>query len=158
MFIKYQSRISYWNGICILKLIEAAKCFIKTLDFFNLQTNSVFGFHCRLLSVLCNKQVQSEKKPSSLKEQLAYVTPLVEDLKLRKEERFKQFADINAQIEKITGEILGYSHIINSVNSMNLDDQDLSLRKLTEYQSHLRNLQKEKVCTLPNFVVTVLCN
>ncbi|XP_027098642.1 65-kDa microtubule-associated protein 6 [Coffea arabica] len=88
--------------------------------------------------------VQSEKKPSSLKEQLAYVTPLVEDLKLRKEERFKQFADINAQIEKITGEILGYSHIINSVNSMNLDEQDLSLRKLTEYQSHLRNLQKEK--------------
>ncbi|XP_027096442.1 65-kDa microtubule-associated protein 6-like [Coffea arabica] len=88
--------------------------------------------------------VQSEKKPSSLKEQLAYVTPLVEDLKLRKEERFKQFADINAQIEKIMGEILGYSHIINSVNSMNLDEQDLSLRKLTEYQSHLRNLQKEK--------------
>ncbi|CDP05474.1 unnamed protein product [Coffea canephora] len=88
--------------------------------------------------------VQSEKKPSSLKEQLAYVTPLVEDLKLRKEERFKQFADINAQIEKIMGEILGYSHIINSVNSMNLDEEDLSLRKLTEYQSHLRNLQKEK--------------
>lgn len=88
--------------------------------------------------------VQSEKKPSSLKEQLAYVTPLVDDLKLRKEERFKQFADINAQIEKIMGEISGYSHIINSVNSMNLGEQDLSLRKLTEYQSHLRNLQKEK--------------
>lgn len=91
-----------------------------------------------------SSQIQSEKKPSSLKAQLAYVTPLVEDLKLRKEERFKQFADINTQIEKIMGEISGYSHIINSVNSMNLEEQDLSLRKLTEYQSHLRNLQKEK--------------
>ncbi|KAL3502126.1 hypothetical protein ACH5RR_036575 [Cinchona calisaya] len=91
-----------------------------------------------------NSPIQSEKKTSSLKEQLAYVTPLIEDLKLRKEERFKQFADIKAQIDKIMGEISGYGNLMNSVNSMNLEEQDLSLRKLTEYQSHLRSLQKEK--------------
>ena len=70
------------------------------------------------------------------------VTPLVEDLKLKKEERIKQFADIKGQIEIINGEILGYSQITNTVN---LEEQDLSTRKLGEYQSHLRSLQKEKV-------------
>ena len=62
------------------------------------------------------------------------VTPLVEDLKLKKEERIKQFADIKGQIEIINGEILGYSQITNTVN---LEEQDLSTRKLGEYQSHL---------------------
>ena len=74
--------------------------------------------------------------------ELMIVTPLVEDLKLKKEERIKQFADIKGQIEIINGEILGYSQITNTVN---LEEQDLSTRRLGEYQSHLRSLQKEKV-------------
>nr|GEV20935.1 65-kDa microtubule-associated protein 6-like [Tanacetum cinerariifolium] len=85
--------------------------------------------------------INVEKKASSLKGQLMIVTPLVEDLKLKKEERIKQFADIKGQIEIINGEILGYSQITNTVN---LEEQDLSTRKLSEYQSHLRSLQKEK--------------
>lgn len=85
-----------------------------------------------------------EKKSSSLKAQLAMVTPLVEELKVKKEERIKQFADIKSQIEKINGEISGYSQLVDSVSSLNLEDHDLSLRKLGEYQSHLRTLQKEK--------------
>lgn len=85
--------------------------------------------------------INVEKKASSLKGQLMIVTPLVEDLKLKKEERIKQFADIKDQIEIINGEILGYSQITNTVN---LEEQDLSTRKLGEYQSHLRSLQKEK--------------
>ncbi|KAM7487820.1 hypothetical protein LguiB_025304 [Lonicera macranthoides] len=89
-----------------------------------------------------------EKKQTSLKEQLTLVTPLVEDLKLKKEGRIKQFADIKAQIEKISGEISGYGHLIDAVSSLNLDEQDLSLRNLTEYQSHLHALQKEKAVRL----------
>nr|XP_043632106.1 65-kDa microtubule-associated protein 6-like [Erigeron canadensis]XP_043632112.1 65-kDa microtubule-associated protein 6-like [Erigeron canadensis] len=85
-----------------------------------------------------------ENKSSSLKAQLAIVTPLVEDLKVKKEERIKQFADIKSQIEKINGEILGYSQFVDSVGLLTLEEQDLSLRKLGEYQSHLRTLQKEK--------------
>ncbi|KAM7467384.1 hypothetical protein LguiB_014946 [Lonicera macranthoides] len=88
--------------------------------------------------------IQPEKKSISLKEQLTLVTPLVEDLKQKKEERIKHFADIKAQIEKISGEISGYSHLVNDMSSLNLDEEDLSLRKLTQYQSHLQNLQKEK--------------
>ncbi|KAG7032596.1 65-kDa microtubule-associated protein 6 [Cucurbita argyrosperma subsp. argyrosperma] len=90
---------------------------------------------------------QVEKRSKTLKEKLASVTPLVEELKTKKEERLKQFADIKAQIEKIGVEISGYSNHLNDhtiINSLTLEETDLSLRKLNEYQTHLRTLQKEK--------------
>ncbi|XP_057774061.1 65-kDa microtubule-associated protein 6-like isoform X2 [Salvia miltiorrhiza] len=88
-----------------------------------------------------NINLPSDKKAKSLKGQLASVRPLVEDLKLKKEERMKQFADIKSQIEKITGEISGYG---SSMSVLTLEEQDLSVRKLTEHQSKLRALKKEK--------------
>ncbi|KAK6921569.1 hypothetical protein RJ641_012076, partial [Dillenia turbinata] len=92
-----------------------------------------------------HSQIQTEKRSSSLKEQLAAITPLAEDLQLKKEERMKQFADIKGQIEKISGEISGCNHLNNvMISSLTLEEQDLSLRKLTEYQTHLNTLQKEK--------------
>lgn len=79
-----------------------------------------------------------------MKEKLAYVRPLLEDLRLQKDERVKQFVDVKAQIEKMSGEISGYNKAM--IDSLTLDDdQDLTLRKLNEYQTHLRSLQKEKV-------------
>ncbi|KAD7117594.1 hypothetical protein E3N88_04862 [Mikania micrantha] len=89
-------------------------------------------------------QINMEKKASSLKGQLMIVTPLVENLKSKKEERIKQVADIKSQIEKINSEILGYNQITNTFSSLNLEEQDLSIRKLDEYQSQLHSLQKEK--------------
>ncbi|KAJ0240476.1 65-kDa microtubule-associated protein 6 [Hirschfeldia incana] len=93
-----------------------------------------------------NSQIKMEKSSKSLKEKLAAVTPLVEDLRIQKEERVKQFSDIKAQIEKISGEISGYSEHLNKgmISSLTLEEQDLTLRKLNEYQTHLRTLQKEK--------------
>ncbi|XP_043695433.1 65-kDa microtubule-associated protein 6-like isoform X2 [Telopea speciosissima] len=92
-----------------------------------------------------NTETQNDKRFATLKEKLASVSPLVEDLKMKKEERIKQFADVKAQIEKISGEISGYSQINGAVtNCLNMEEQDLSLRKLTDYQTHLHNLQKEK--------------
>ena len=95
-------------------------------------------------------QIQTEKKVASLKEKLASVTPMLEDLRIKKEERIKQFADIKTQIEKISGEISGYNNYPNDtmISCLTLEDQDLSLRKLTEFQTHLQTLQKEKVCIL----------
>ncbi|KAG2301713.1 hypothetical protein Bca52824_030364 [Brassica carinata] len=93
-----------------------------------------------------NSPIKVDKSSKSLKEKLAAVTPLVEDLRIQKEERVKQFSDIKTQIEKISGEISGYSDHLNKtmISSLNLEEQDLTLRKLTEYQTHLRTLQKEK--------------
>jgi protein regulator of cytokinesis 1 len=91
-----------------------------------------------------NSPIQSSKKSPSLKDQLSYITPLVEDLKVKKDERMKQFADIKGQIEKITSEISGYGNLNYSVSSLNFEEQDISVRKLTEYQSRLCSIQKEK--------------
>ncbi|XP_071701877.1 65-kDa microtubule-associated protein 6-like [Rutidosis leptorrhynchoides] len=88
--------------------------------------------------------INLEKKASTLKGQLMIVTPLVEDLKSKKQERIKQFAGIKAQIEKINAEISGYSQTADTICSLKFEEQDLSSRKLCEYQSHLRSLQKEK--------------
>lgn len=88
---------------------------------------------------------RTEKRSVTLKEKLSSVAPLVEDLRMKKEERVKQFANIKAQIEKISGEISGYNHFNSTIiSSVTLKEQDLSLRKLTEYQTHLCTLQKEK--------------
>ncbi|XP_013706921.1 65-kDa microtubule-associated protein 6 isoform X2 [Brassica napus] len=93
-----------------------------------------------------NSPIKMDKSSKSLKEKLAAVTPLVEELRIQKEERMKQFSDIKAQIEKISGEISGYSEHLNKgmISSLTLEEQDLTLRKLNEYQTHLRTLQKEK--------------
>lgn len=96
---------------------------------------------------LSNLQIKTEKKSASLKEKLASVTPLVEELKKKKDERLKQFADIKAQIEKISGEIFESHPANDAVSSTTVaEEQDLSLRRLNECQTHLRTLQKEKVC------------
>ncbi|KAK8310077.1 hypothetical protein V6Z12_D02G162900 [Gossypium hirsutum] len=89
--------------------------------------------------------IQKEKKMAPLKEKLASISPLLEDLRTKKEERRKQFADIKNQIEKISGEISGYNYPNDTmISCLTLEDQDLSLRRLTEFQTRLQTLQKEK--------------
>ncbi|KAK9008425.1 hypothetical protein V6N11_075320 [Hibiscus sabdariffa] len=89
--------------------------------------------------------IQTEKKMASLKEKLASITPLLDDLRTKKEERLKQFEDIKNQIEKISGEISGYNYPNDTmVSCLTLEDQDFSLRRLTEFQTRLQTLQKEK--------------
>lgn len=58
----------------------------------------------------------------------------------------RQFTDTRLQIEKISREISGYGYNNSEVeNTVSLDEADLSLRKLAEYETHLRTLQREKV-------------
>ncbi|RRT46462.1 hypothetical protein B296_00039353, partial [Ensete ventricosum] len=86
------------------------------------------------------------EKSRSLKERLASVTPLLEDLRMNKEERVKQFSDILCQIEKLNADITGFSHRYDSLTmGVKIEEHDLSTRKLAEYQAKLRSLQKEKL-------------
>ncbi|KAH7683784.1 Microtubule-associated protein MAP65/Ase1/PRC1 protein [Dioscorea alata] len=94
-----------------------------------------------------NLELQMEKKSASLKKRLALVTPLLEDLRVRKEERVKQFSDVLLQIRKLRMEKAGYCSESNAGNSsFNMEDHehDLSIRKLTDFQTQLQVLQKEK--------------
>ncbi|XP_062172300.1 65-kDa microtubule-associated protein 6 [Alnus glutinosa] len=128
------------------KVEEAANCKARLHQSVAAKEAELATLMAALGELNIHSPIQTEKKRSaSLKEKLASVTPIVEDLKMKKEERTKQFADIKAQIEKISGEISGYSLVNNAmISSLTLDEQDFSLRKLTEYQTHLRTLQKEK--------------
>lgn len=57
----------------------------------------------------------------------------------------REFADVQLQIEKISGEIAGTLNVGEQMRTQTVDVEDLSLKKLDEYQSQLKELQKEKV-------------
>ncbi|KAL6596306.1 hypothetical protein ACP70R_047670 [Stipagrostis hirtigluma subsp. patula] len=87
-----------------------------------------------------------DERHTSLKDQLAAVTPLLEDLRAKKEERIKQISNVQSQIEKIKAQISdqNYENNDGSVKNLN-DDHDLSTRRLSDLQMQLRSLQKEKL-------------
>ncbi|KAB1215139.1 65-kDa microtubule-associated protein 1 [Morella rubra] len=85
-----------------------------------------------------------EKTSGTIKEQLAAIAPALEQLWKQKEERVEEFSDVQAQIQKICGEIAGNLNINNHASTPAVDESDLSLKKLDEYHSQLQELQKEK--------------
>lgn len=92
--------------------------------------------------------MQKDKSYVSLKEQLAAVVPVLDNLKCKKEKRIKQFYDIRSQIQKILSELSEHNDQGDNVNSAVADEHDLSTRKLDNYQAQLRDLQKDKVTRL----------
>ena len=89
--------------------------------------------------------MQPEKTSGTIKEQLAAIAPILEQLWKQKEERIKEFSDVQSQIQKICGEITGSLDNNDESGAPAVDESDLSLKKLDEYQSQLKELQKEKV-------------
>ncbi|KAJ8754884.1 hypothetical protein K2173_015396 [Erythroxylum novogranatense] len=96
-----------------------------------------------LLSALGEKSFVGipEKTSGTIKEQLAAIAPALEQLLIQKEERLKEFSDVQSQIKKICGEIAGN---FKTNETPVIDEADLSLKKLDEYQVQLQELQKEK--------------
>ncbi|CAL5074019.1 unnamed protein product [Urochloa decumbens] len=88
--------------------------------------------------------MKKDKGVVPLKEQLAAVIPVLENLRCKKEERIKQFSDIRSQIEKIRYELSEYNDQGDNTSSLAADEHDLSTRKLNSYQAQLRTLQKDK--------------
>ncbi|XP_047333091.1 65-kDa microtubule-associated protein 8 [Impatiens glandulifera] len=82
-----------------------------------------------------------EKMKGTLKEQLASITPALHEMQLIKEERLKQFQSIQAQILKISSEIAGRAE--SNIPSMTYKN-DLSIKKLEEYQNQLQRLLNDK--------------
>ncbi|CAL9210893.1 unnamed protein product [Musa hybrid cultivar] len=104
----------------------------------------------RLLSALGEKSfigivscICPDKSYGTIKEQLAAIAPLLEQMCKQKEDRIREFSDVQLQIEKIRGEIAGNLKIGEQIGTT-VDEEDLSLKKLDEYQFQLQELQKEK--------------
>lgn len=89
--------------------------------------------------------LQPEKTSGTIKEQLAAIAPAIDQLWKQKEERVKEFSDVQSQIQKICGEIAGNLNLSDNVGTTAVDESDLTLKKLDEYQVQLQELQKEKV-------------
>ncbi|XP_052184244.1 65-kDa microtubule-associated protein 8 isoform X2 [Diospyros lotus] len=85
-----------------------------------------------------------EKMTGSLKEQLDSISPALREMQLRKEERVKQFQAVQKQIQRISAEIAGQSECDDSSSKITVNENDLSLKKLEEYQSELERLHNEK--------------
>lgn len=85
-----------------------------------------------------------EKMAGTLKEQLDSITPALRDMQLRKAERVKQFKSVQGQIQKISAEIAGRSEYEGLPSTVKVNENDLSLKKLEEYQAELQRLQNEK--------------
>ncbi|GLT72844.1 hypothetical protein SLA2020_447430 [Shorea laevis] len=85
-----------------------------------------------------------EKTSGTIKEQLAAIAPALEQLCKQKEERVKEFSDVQSQIQKICGEITGNLNLNDQTGTPAVDEADLSLKKLDEYHAQLQELQKEK--------------
>lgn len=99
-----------------------------------------------LLSALGEKSFVGipDKTSGTIKEQLAAIAPALEQLWKQKEERVKEFSDVQSQIQKICGEIAGNLNLNDQAGSLAVDETDLSLKKLDEYHAQLQELQKEK--------------
>ncbi|PUZ37304.1 hypothetical protein GQ55_9G108300 [Panicum hallii var. hallii] len=90
-------------------------------------------------------QLKVNKWTMSLTERVSSATCLLEELRTIRAERSRQFADIKWEIEKISAEIAGRSYVYEgSPRASEVEEHDLTIRRLNEYKARLTNLQKEK--------------
>ncbi|EFJ35080.1 hypothetical protein SELMODRAFT_21497, partial [Selaginella moellendorffii] len=89
-------------------------------------------------------RVSPSKASGTLREQVKGVAPQLEELRVKKDERLKHFNEISSQIQKISGEIVGSATSQLANGDIKAEFEDLSQRRLEEYQAQLHALQKEK--------------
>ena len=82
--------------------------------------------------------------------------PILEELRVKKEQRVKEFLEIKSQIICICAEIAGNDQLINNAEA-HLDEHDLTAKRLAECRSHLEELQNEKVIDLNSSSFLCLC-
>lgn len=128
---------------CVFSKIENEYCFSFT--FFGQLVNLVcilnFSF-----SMLFGK---FEKGKGTLKDQISAIKPILEELRLRKKQRVKEFSEIQSQIACICAEIAGNGQSKN-YGDPEVNEHDLTAKRLAELNLHLKELQSEKV-QLVNF-------
>ncbi|ESW05636.1 hypothetical protein PHAVU_011G196700 [Phaseolus vulgaris] len=79
----------------------------------------------------------------TLKQQITTIRPVLEDLRSKKDDRIKEFLKIKSQISQICDEIAGCGQF-KSVTDSDVNQSDLTSKKLGELKSHLQELQNEK--------------
>ncbi|KAJ6944373.1 hypothetical protein NC652_009690 [Populus alba x Populus x berolinensis] len=78
-----------------------------------------------------------------LKQQISAVNPVLDELRLKKLERMKDFYETETQIARICAEIAGSDRSFDSADP-EIDERDLTVKRMGELKSHLKELQSEK--------------
>ncbi|KAH6819134.1 microtubule-associated protein 65-5 [Perilla frutescens var. frutescens] len=84
-----------------------------------------------------------EKMNGGLKHRISVISPTLGSLRLKKQERVKEISEIEFQIAVISAEIAGTDQILDP-DVIQVDELDLTTKKLGELKSHLQELQFEK--------------
>ncbi|KAM0935476.1 putative microtubule-associated protein, MAP65/Ase1/PRC1 [Dioscorea sansibarensis] len=94
-----------------------------------------------ICSAMGERPVHNGQKAGTLKEELGAITPQLEEMRKKKNERRNQFLVVIEQIQHILNEMrpAEYNRCKNA-----LDESDLSIKRLEELQRQLQSLQKEK--------------
>ncbi|GMH14430.1 hypothetical protein Nepgr_016271 [Nepenthes gracilis] len=137
----------------MLSLIER-----ECLDVYQMKVDQAVKSRAQLLQALADAKVELTsllsalgektivgfpvKTSGTIKEQLTAIVPVLEQLCKQKEERLKEFTDVQTQIQQICKEIAG--NLSSNDLAVMVDESDLSLKKLEEYHSQLQELKKEK--------------
>ncbi|KAH9610680.1 hypothetical protein KSS87_011039 [Heliosperma pusillum] len=99
------------------------------------------------LSAALGERTSFSRAKGTLKEQLSSVKPTIDDLRLKKQQRVQDFSETESQIIRICAEIAGNDQFINNAEPQ-VNEDDLTTRRLSERKSHLEELQNEKVLRL----------
>ncbi|KAL3629959.1 hypothetical protein CASFOL_026271 [Castilleja foliolosa] len=86
---------------------------------------------------------QYEKISYNLKQQVSVISPVLESLRLKKQERVKEISVIENLIAGISAEIAGNDPNLGS-DVIQVDELDLTTKKLGDLKTHLQELQYEK--------------
>ncbi|KAK4397360.1 microtubule-associated protein 3 [Sesamum angolense] len=93
-------------------------------------------------AALGERPVHIKKSSGSLKKELQEIMPELEDMKKKRNERKGQFAEVLKQINSISTELAGSTE--ENLNTIVIDESDLSMKRLDDLRSQLLLLQEEK--------------
>lgn len=85
-----------------------------------------------------------EKGRGTLKEQVGAIKLILEELRSKKREKLKEFSEVQSQIVSLCSEIAGNGQSKSYVDP-EINERDLTAKKLGELKLHLQELQTEKV-------------
>ncbi|KAG8480682.1 hypothetical protein CXB51_025272 [Gossypium anomalum] len=100
----------------------------------------------KIVSSLGEHSFSFSRGKGTLKHQISYIRPVLEELRSKKKQRAKEFTETQSQIAKICAEIAGNGQSMTS--DPQVDERDLTVKKLGELKSHLQELQNEKIIRL----------
>jgi len=133
------------NALCSRFNVLAQKSYEALLQVFRFESICFTAGH----TIENIQSMQPEKTAGTIKQQLAAIAPTLEQLTKQKNERKREFVNVQSQIDQICGEITGTIEVGEQVTTPQVNEDDLTLERLEDFRSQLQELEKEKVLFYP---------